>query len=91
MSGRATPRGNSSLTAAQAIAAGEPWILVWTLQSTTPWRLLARASGIAEQRLDQIYLGACVSRRELAALAEAWKFDMHQIMLTLPEGTLEVT
>jgi hypothetical protein len=73
---------------AQGIAAGEPWILAWTLQSATPYRLLSRQSGLPEHRLDQIYLGATVTRSELAALARAWKIDVEEVMLTLPPGTL---
>lgn len=73
---------------AQAIATGEPWLLAWALQSTTPYRLLSRASGIADHRLDELYRGARVLRSELAALAKAWKVDVEQIVLTLPTGTL---
>jgi len=73
---------------AQAIAGGEPWLLAWALQSATPYRLLSRKSGIPDHRLDALYRGAPVSRAELAALAEAWKIEVDQVMLTLPAGTL---
>ncbi len=73
---------------AQAIATGEPWLLAWALQSATPYRLLARKSGIADSRLDELYRGAPVSRAELVALADTWKIAVDQIMLTLPAGTL---
>jgi hypothetical protein len=71
---------------AQAIAAGEPWLLAWTLQSTTPWHLLSSESGIPERRLDDLYRGADVSRTELVALARVWKVDVDQIVSTLPAG-----
>ena len=73
---------------AQAIATGEPWLLAWALQSATPYRLLSRASGIAASRLDELYQGAPVSRAELAALANAWKIEVDQVVLTLPAGVL---
>lgn len=84
------PHWNPLQAVAQAIAAGEPWILAWTLQSTTSYRLLSRQTGIPEHRLDQIYLGASVSRSELAAPAGAWRIDVDEVMLTLPPGALAV-
>jgi hypothetical protein len=73
---------------AQAIAGGEPWLLAWALQSVTPYRLLSRKSGIPDNRLDELFRGAPVSRAELDALAEAWKVEIDQVVLTLPAGTL---
>ena len=73
---------------AQAIATGEPWLLAWALQSTTPYRLLSRKSGIPDHRLDELYRGASVSQPELVALAKAWKVEVDQVVLTLPAGTL---
>lgn len=73
---------------AQAIADGEPWLLAWTLHSTTSYRLLARESGVSDQRLDELYRGAIVSVEELAALARVWRVDLEQVRLTLPTGAL---
>jgi hypothetical protein len=73
---------------AQAIADGEPWLLAWTLHSTTPYRLLARESGVSIQRLDELYRGAAVSMEELAALARVWRVDLKQVLPTLPAGVM---
>jgi hypothetical protein len=86
-------RGQSERTwqlpaVAQAIADGEPWLLAWTLQSATPYRLLSRQSGVSEDRLDDLYDGAPVSRAEIDALARAWRADTEQVLLTLPPGVL---
>jgi len=88
MFGVERPNWNPLPAVAQAIATGEPWLLAWALQSATPYRLLSRASGIPDHRLDQLYRGAPVSRTELAALAAAWKVEVDQVMLTLPAGAL---
>jgi hypothetical protein len=82
------PMWNPLPAVAQAIAAGEPWLLAWALQSATSYRMLSRKSGIADLRLDQIYLGATVSRGELTALAKAWNADLDEVLLTLPRGAL---
>jgi len=71
---------------AQAIADGEPWLLAWTLQSATSYRLLSRQTGIPDHRLDELYRGATPNTGELAALAKAWKADLDEVMLTLPPG-----
>jgi len=88
MFGVERPHWNPLPAVAQAIATGEPWLLAWALQSTTPYRLLSRKSGIPDHRLDELYRGASVSRSELVALAKAWKVEVDQVVLTLPAGTL---
>jgi hypothetical protein len=88
MSGAERPHWNPLPAVAQAIAAGEPWLLAWALQSATPYRVLARKSGIPDYRLDELYRGALVSPAELAALAKAWEIEVDQVLLTLPAGTL---
>ena len=88
MFGVERPQWDPLPAVAQAIAGGEPWLLAWALQSVTPYRLLSRACGIPDHRLDQLYQGAAVSRSELVALAKAWKVEVDQVVLTLPAGTL---
>jgi len=88
MVGRDNPHWDPLPAVAQGIASGEPWIIAWALQSTTPYRLLSRESGISEQRLDDLYRGASVSHAEIAALAKVWRIGIDQVMLTLPAGTL---
>jgi len=82
------PRWDPLPAVAQAIADGEPWLLAWTLHSTTPYRLLARESGVCDRRLDELYRGATVSAEELAALARVWRVDLEHVLPTLSAGVL---
>lgn len=74
---------------AQAIAAGESWLIAWALQPfTVPYRRLSRECGIDDTRLRAIDRGAPITRGELGALAKAWKVDVSSIELTMPPGTV---
>jgi len=82
------PQWNPLSAVAQAIADGEPWLLAWSLLSTTSYRMLSRESGIGDRRLDEIYRGASVTAAELSALANAWRADVNDVILTLPTAAL---
>lgn len=67
------------------IATGTPGFQAWIMQACTPLAILARASKVDWERVDEISIGAAVTREELTAFAAVWNVDPEIVISTMPD------
>jgi hypothetical protein len=69
---------------ARCLRGGDRWFFAWAMQMCTPFPTLARRTGIAFARLQEMERATTITRAELEALAKAWWITPEGLEASMP-------